>query len=102
LGPEADKWLAELDDSKIHFAFTNPITFPRIIDEINAYVTLYNRYPDMLVFDNLANFEGAETEYSEQFFALSVITELTRNIGCTTLILHHAKDTSWDAKDRPW
>lgn len=101
-GEDAEKWLSELDDSKIHFVFTNPITFERIIDEINTYVVLYNRYPEMMVFDNLANFEGAETEYSEQFFALSVLLELTRKIGSTTIVLHHAKDTSWDAKDRPW
>ena len=101
-GPDGEEWLKHLDDSRISFSFRNPIRFDDVMQELNAYVTLYNKYPDMLVFDNLANFEGAESDYSEQFFALSVLSELSRETGATTIVLHHAKDTSWDAKDRPY
>lgn len=101
-GPNREALLRNLEDSRISFSFRNPIRFEEVVEELNAYVTLYNRYPEMAVFDNLANIDGAESSYEEQMFAMSVLTELIRKTGMTGIILHHASDKSWDARDKPF
>lgn len=95
-------YLEALERSRIKFSFRSPIRWDHAIEEINTWVTLHNRYPEVMVFDNLMDFENAESEYSEQMFVMQALSDLSRETGATILILHHASDKSWDADSRPF
>ncbi|MFJ1932603.1 AAA family ATPase [Kitasatospora sp. NPDC088160] len=95
-------YLDALAHSRITFAFGSPITWPAVDEEIEAYVELWDDYPQVLVFDNLMDFENAESSYEEQMAVMSGVTELARATGATVIILHHASDKSWEAKSDPW
>jgi hypothetical protein len=100
-GPEKDALIAQLS-TNIVFSFGSPIRWETIDEELEAWVELNNSYPSLIVFDNVMDFEGAESDYTAQMEVLSGATDLARATGATTLLLHHASDKSWDAKMEPW
>lgn len=67
-----------------------------------AFIELWDAYPQVIVFDNLMDFDGAESDYTEQMSVMSGLTELARATGATVIVLHHASDKSWEAKSDPW
>jgi AAA domain len=95
-------YLEAMKDSRIQFSFGSPITWRQIDEELEAYVELHNAFPEIIVFDNLMDFEGAESDYTEQMAVMSGATEIARSTGATVIILHHASDKSWEAKADPW
>jgi len=103
MGGEAKaRCLAALEDSNITFSFGSPITWRQVDEELTAYVELWDRYPEVMVFDNLMDFEGGESDYTEQMAVMQGLTELARETGATVMVMHHASDKSWDAKSNPW
>ena len=96
------RYLDALSDSRITFSFGAPITWRGVDEELEAYVELWDAYPQVIVFDNLMDFDGAETDYTEQMAVMSGVTELARATGATVMILHHASDKTWEAKSDPW
>jgi len=86
----------------ITFAFGSPIAWESVDYEIESYVELWNRFPEVIVVDNLMDVEGAQADYVGQMDAMQAISELSRNTGATVIVLHHASDKSWDAKTDPW
>ncbi|WP_274534627.1 AAA family ATPase [Micromonospora sp. CB01531] len=101
-GRYRQKYLDALADNRITFSFGSPINWQAVDEELEAYIELHDRYPEVIVFDNLMDFDGAESDYTEQMSVMSMSTELARNTGATTIILHHASDKSWEAKSDPW
>lgn len=102
LTDDRDHYLEALERSRIKFSFKSPIRWDVVIEELNTWVTLHNRYPEVIVFDNLMDFENAESEYSEQMFVMQAVSDISRDTGATVLILHHASDKSWEADSRPF
>ncbi|WP_432482552.1 AAA family ATPase [Kineococcus esterisolvens] len=98
---DRDRYLEALADSKLTFAFGS-LSWERVDEEMAAYVELHNAYPEVIVFDNLMDFEGAESDYTEQMAVMQGATDLSRYTGATVIILHHASDKSWDARTDPW
>lgn len=96
------QYLDALADSKIVFSFGAPIRWQSVDEELEAWVDLHNEYPQVIVFDNLMDFEGGESDYTEQMAVMSNVTDLARDTGITVILLHHATDKSWDAKSSPW
>lgn len=88
--------------SNIHFSFGSPLTFERVEDVLEARVEVFDEYPDVICFDNLMDFDGAESEYAAQMEVMSYATELARHTGATVVVLHHASDKTWEAKSDPW
>lgn len=102
-GPERNEILAALAGSKMQFAFGSPITWRSIDEELDAFVELHNAYPQVIILDNLMDFEGgAESDYTAQMAVMASVTEMARDTGATVLIMHHASDKSWDAKNDPF
>ncbi|MEU9126562.1 AAA family ATPase [Kitasatospora sp. NPDC048540] len=95
-------YLEALAGSRLTFSFGSPITWRAVDEELEAYVELWDEYPQVIVFDNLMDFEGAESDYTEQMSVMSNATELARATGATVIILHHASDKAWEAKTDPW
>lgn len=96
------QYIDALEGTKVQFSFHTPIRWNRVVDEINAWVVAHNRFPQVIVLDNLMDIEGAESDYSEQMFAMQAVSDLSRETGATVLILHHASDKSQDATYRPF
>ncbi|MEU8133216.1 AAA family ATPase [Streptodolium elevatio] len=95
-------YLAALAHLNLTFSFGSPITWRAVQEEMEAYVELWDAYPQVVVFDNLMDFEGAESDYTEQMAVMQGCTELARDTGATVIILHHASDKAWEAKTNPW
>ncbi|HEX2905048.1 MAG TPA: AAA family ATPase [Jatrophihabitans sp.] len=100
--PHRARYLESLADSRITFSFGSPINWHAIDQELEAYIELWDAYPEVMVFDNLMDFDGAESDYTAQMEVMSLLTELARNTGATIFVLHHASDKSWEAKTDPW
>jgi hypothetical protein len=98
----AQAYLDALAGSRITFAFGSPITWQGIDEELEAWVELWDEYPQIVVCDNLMDFDGAESDYTEQMAVMAGLTELARATGATVIVLHHASDKSWEAKSDPW
>ncbi|MFF3015800.1 AAA family ATPase [Streptomyces sp. NPDC057939] len=101
-GKYRQAYLDALSSSNITFSFGSPITWKQIDEEIEAYIELWDAYPQVIVFDNLMDFEGAESDYTEQMAVMQGSTELARDTGATVILLHHASDKAWEAKSSPW
>lgn len=101
-GEHRARYLQALADLNIQFSFGSPITWQAVDEELEAYVELWNAFPQIIVFDNLMDFDGAESDYTEQMAVMSNATELARSTGATVILLHHASDKSWEAKQDPW
>ncbi|WP_348983514.1 AAA family ATPase [Streptomyces sp. Root63] len=101
-GKYRQAYIDALASSNITFSFGSPITWKQIDEEIEAYVELWDAYPQVVCFDNLMDFEGAESDYTEQMAVMQGATELARDTGATVILLHHASDKAWEAKSSPW
>lgn len=101
-GPGADFIMEQLAGSKVTFSFGSPLRWETIDQEIEAFVEVHDAYPQVFVFDNLMDFEGAEADYTAQMAVMQGATELARVTGATVLVLHHASDKTWEAKSDPW
>lgn len=76
----------------IQFSFGMPITWRSIHEELEAYVEVSNKYPELIIIDNLCDVEGSEFEYGEQFRSMSQISTMARDTGSTVFVLHHTTD----------
>ncbi|TCC19978.1 AAA family ATPase [Kribbella sindirgiensis] len=101
-GAAREKYLKALESLNITFSFGSPITWRQVEEELEAYVELHNAYPSCVVFDNLMDFEGGETDYTEQMATMQTITEFARETGASTFVLHHATDKSQEARTAPF
>lgn len=101
-GDSRSKVFQSLEDVNITFSFGSPISWRQIDEEMDAYVELHNKYPEVVVFDNLMDFDGAESDYTAQMAVMQNVTALARDTGATVIIMHHASDKSWDATKDPF
>lgn len=101
-GEHADRVYESLADSRITFSFGSPITGWALDEELDAYVELHNKWPEIIVIDNLMDCEGAESDYTAQMALMQMVTQLARDTGATVIIMHHASDKSWAAGTNPW
>lgn len=97
----AEKYTEALTKAPFVWSFQTPITWQSVDEHIEAYVELHDEYPGLFVFDNLMDIDGAESEYSAQMEAMQRLTELARFTGSTVIVLHHATDKGWEAKNGP-
>ena len=78
------------------------ITLDRIMTDFEAWVDTYSAYPEIIVVDNLMDFEGAESDYQLQMAAMQRLTELCRASGAMVIVLHHCTEASFKAKTEPF
>lgn len=93
---------SNMADSKIRFCFAKPLTWRAIEEEIDAFIETEDAYPELLVVDNLMDFEGGDTDYAAQMGILQDLNDFGREMGSTQFVMHHASDKSWEAKTDPW
>jgi hypothetical protein len=78
------------------------ITFPKIDASLGAYLEQSNRYPELIVIDNLMDMSGGASDYTEQMNNMQELHELSRATEATLVILHHATDKGWSAQSNPY
>jgi len=98
---EQKEIMASLEGLPVSFAF-GQLSWPLVDQHLEAYVELWDSYPDLIWFDNLMDFDGAEADYTVQMAVMSNATSLARETGSTVILMHHASDKSWDAKAAPY
>lgn len=96
------EYLDPMRDVPMTFSFGSPITWRNVELELDAFVELHNTFPQVIVYDNLMDFDGAESDYTVQMAVMSSITEMARDTGATVIVLHHASDKTEAAKKDAW
>lgn len=84
--------LENVAKSKVQFSF-GTTTAASIEQQLEAWVEVYNSYPQMIVVDNLMDLEGAETDFSIQSEWMQFLSEITMSTGSTVLVLTHMRET---------
>ena len=80
-----------LDKLNVTFSYGD-ITWRGIEAELDAYVEVFNSYPEVIVVDNLMDIEGCDADYAAQQEAMQFLHSLKNQTECTLIILHHASD----------
>ena len=78
-----------------------PITYAGIDRELDAYVELWDAWPEVIVIDNVMDVEGSESDYSAQQYTMQYLHELKSHTGSTVVALHHATDKTDSPVDAP-
>ena len=86
--------------SNISFTF-GEITKREVDKAIDAYVELYNEYPELIVVDNLMDIEGCEDDYKAQMAAMQWLHNLSRELNTAVWVMSHATDKGERGKNSP-
>ena len=91
-----------LEESQISFCFDSSPTLEDMYAEINAYVEVYDRFPHVIVVDNLMDVmaEGEMGHQSDKALLLE-FKNLARVTGAAVIVLHHASESSGNPLDPP-
>jgi replicative DNA helicase len=87
-----------LAESRIDFCFDSSPGIGDMVDEIDAYVTLYGEYPELIVVDNLMDvYSDSDNEFSGNKSTLRELKELARETGSALIVLHHMSEADTDS-----
>lgn len=101
LGPGAAYYEEELADLPVDYCFDTRPELPDIGQELDAYVELWDRYPTVIVIDNLLNIEAGEGGHGDQKFVFRNLQGLARDTGAAVFVLHHAREGVRDTTRPP-
>jgi hypothetical protein len=90
-GPAADYYNSCMEDSNLHFVFDSNPSLEDVAAEINAYVDIWDEYPELILIDNLVNIE-ASGEHQDDMFIMSELHGLARRTGSHVCVLAHMKE----------
>jgi hypothetical protein len=83
----------DLDECNIQFCFDSGPTLQDIADEIDAYVELWDAFPELICIDNAMN---VEAEMGEEHAGLRLVFKEThrmaRETGAAVVMLHHVRE----------
>ena len=88
-----EQYSATLKGSNLQFVFDGSLTLKQITAELNAYVEIFDEWPEVIVVDNLINVEGTG-DHEGQSGILSELHYLARLTGATVFVLHHASESN--------
>ena len=80
-----------LRGSNLQFVFDGSLTLKQVTAELNAYVEIFDEWPEVIVVDNLINVEGTG-DHEGQSGILSDLHYLARLTGAMVFVLHHASE----------
>lgn len=80
-------------ESKISPVYTSDPDIASIEAELSAYVELYDRFPKVIVLDNLLDlYNAGESETRGMKDGLLEMKRIARDTGAAVLVLHHVKE----------
>jgi hypothetical protein len=102
----ASYYSESLEQYNIQWCFdTNP-TLTEIGQELNAYIEAWDRYPSVVVIDNLTNIEADhDDQWAGMKYLLTEFQSFARVMGSAVIVLHHmseggSRDTTMPAPRR--
>lgn len=69
--------------------------------EIEAWVEVYDSYPEVIAVDNLLNIDVGEGGHQDYKFALRELQKLARLTGASVHVMHHALENTKDPAKPP-
>lgn len=82
-----------LEGIPIQFCFDSGPTMTTIADELDAYVELWDAYPDAIVVDSAMNVEsGSEDEHSGLRWIMKELHRLAHSTNTAVIVLHHCRE----------
>lgn len=92
----------EVSDIPIQWCFDSGPTLMDVAAELDAYIELWDRYPSVIVIDNLLNIEGeTEEEQAGLKFIMKELHRLAHETGCAVIVLHHAREEGSPSRPAP-
>lgn len=92
----------DIEGSKIQFCFDSGPTLEDLADEIDAYVELWDQFPELIVIDNAMN---VEAELGEEHAGLRLVFKeihrMARETGAAVFMLHHTREEGSPFKTPP-
>lgn len=88
---EGGRYDQALAGSKIVFNFQSTPSMNDVLGELDAYVEVYDRYPEVIVLDNLKNF-ASEDDYKELTAVCADAHEIARRTSSLVVLLHHMQE----------
>jgi hypothetical protein len=83
------EWYAQnFSSCNLSFAF-GPQTMRTIGLEVDAYLEFWDRWPDIIVVDNLMDLDGDAEGYQAQVWAMGQLERLAAVTGASVWVLHH-------------
>ena len=81
------------DVADIAFVYDKKPEMPQIQETVDAYVELWDAYPQWMIFDNLRNMAGGDEGHEAKKFVLSELQSLAYRTGSSVGVLHHASES---------
>jgi hypothetical protein len=100
-GPGEAFYEDALHDVDIEFCFDTEPELPEIQQELDAYVEKWDRWPGVVVIDNLLNINCGEGTHADYKFVMKNLQALARRTGALVLVLHHAREGVKDVTRPP-
>lgn len=86
-----------LDDAPARFCYDPNPTYETIEQEIDAWVELFDSYPQVIVVDNLMDVVGAgDSEFQANKDVLLELKTIARRTEACVVVLHHMSETGTD------
>lgn len=98
-----DYYADALAELPIRFMFNPNPTFGDILDEVDAWVEVWDEYPQVIILDNLLDIyaTSGDNEFTGYKSILLDAKTLARETGACVLILHHASEGASDPTKPP-
>lgn len=98
---QAEQYASMVEESKLTFCYDPNPTIDTIWQELAAYVELYDRYPEVIVIDNMMDMVmDGDSEYGAMKQMILELKSLARETEAAVFILHHMSE-SGEGRDRP-
>lgn len=86
-------YFEDLPEPAVTVVFDSSPTLEDIADSLSAYVEVYDKYPAVVVVDNLLNVEaGTEEDFSGMRLIVKELHRMTRETGSALFLLHHVRE----------
>lgn len=94
----AEDWYYDaISELPIAFCWDSAPDFDDLQQELDAYVELYDSWPQVIVIDNLINIQYEhESEWSALRMVLTELQSMARLTNATVLVLHHMAEGAFD------
>lgn len=90
------------DTSHMMVSFDSDLTEQHILDEIDAYATVWGDYPELIIVDNLSDYQSVDqTEVAGHLSeALGLLKDVSHAANAAVVALHHVTG-QYDSGDEP-
>lgn len=86
--------------SDLHWEF-RALSVEQLDHRLSAFETMYGRFPDFVVMDNLMNMVDNPDDHGKMLRMCRDLDEMARAAQCHTIILHHTQEAGGETEPQP-